>query len=598
MTDTAASSTFRILLPRLARTPARFPVPLACGIGWAAVTIARDHQISGLQWDDVERLQVMFMSGFFLSLAGTLFSEGRNWNWFVRQGIAAGALALTVYVTFTAGAGDAYDSPAFYMLGPGGALLMTVAPFVRRGADSQAVWTFNLCSWVSALFGFIVAVALVLGLAALLGGLETLFGVDISGKAYTDVWIVCLSVVWPWQALAGVPGGFGSLSGGEAPRWADYLVSWLLVPLALAYLSMLVAFALMILATWSLPRGTIGWMVGIFAAFGVAVWSAVYGLRESGNVVLRFYYRYFHFAMFVPVLLLAVGVGARVAEYGITEKRYALVLLTVWLAAIGLYGVLWRPVHLIVAPASLAALLILGSLGPWGATSISLRSQLGQLEAMLAEAGVLRGGRLSKPSEPVGNELASRISSVVDYLNSSAKRKKLMELLSGGGIELADGSSSATIVTALGLEYVDPWGRANFQAWGWSRADPDVLAVGGFETAVKITLNSGGRQGRFAEIGGSRTSVIFANRGDTLEIAVDGRGSATIDLAQFVETLRRDGAPGYDNPVNGPLMTIEATGNRLKTRIYFTSIYGEGPPEAMRIEGFSFIALIGLDDSA
>ena len=103
--------------------------------------------------------------------------------------------------------------------------------------------------------------------------------------------------------------------------------------------------------TWNLPRGTIGWLVGGFAAFGLAVWSAAYPMRESGNPLVRLYCRYFHFALFVPVLLLAAGVGARVAEYGVTEKRYALVLLTAWLAGIAMYGVLRRPVRLTVAPA-------------------------------------------------------------------------------------------------------------------------------------------------------------------------------------------------------------------------------------------------------
>ena len=123
------------------------------------------------------------------------------------------------------------------------------------------------------------------------------------------------------------------------------------------------------------------------------------------------------------------------------------------------------------------------------------------------------------------------------------------------------------------------------------------MAVGGFEVAVRVGLGSGGRQGRFVEIADSRTSVDFANSGGTLQISLDGRNPVTIDLAQFVETLRRDGSPGYDIAVNAPLMMVEAMGNGLKTRVYFTSIIAEGPAGALRIRNLSFIALIGLDEN-
>jgi len=593
MTDTAVFDTFRNLLPRLLRTPVRFPVPLACGVAWASVSIARDHQFGGLQWDDVERLQVLFVSGFFVTLAGTLFAEGRDWNWFARQAIAAVALALVAFVVFSAAAQNAYDGPASYMLGPGGVLLMTVAPFLRRGADSQAVWTFNLCSWVSALFGLIVALALGLGLMALLGGLETLFGADIPSRVYGDVWMVCMSVVWPWQTLAGVPGGFDMKQDGQAPRWAEYLISWLLVPLALAYLGMLVAFALMILGTWNLPRGTIGWLVGIFGAFGVAVWSAVYALRASGNVVVRLYHRYFHFALFVPVLLLAVGVGARVLEYGITEKRYALLLLTAWLAAIGLYGVLRRPAHLVVAPAAIGAMLIVGSFGPWGATSVSLRSQLRQLEALLTDAGIFVDGRIEPDQGLADQQQVRRISDIVRYMRRSGKLTDLKDWLAEAGAKPKTGEDNYALLAHMGLDYVEAWERDG--EFSWSVGEYETIDVAGFEAVHHLSLGTAMTETIAATSSGRRYQARFDGRVLTVTLAGRPSAKAVFDLDAMAEMLRPIEIE-WGDPAGRKAMTLEAGENGLRARLHVENMGGRNTANGNEIEHGRAVLLVGWRD--
>ena len=153
----------------------------------------------------MEQWQVLLISGLFLSLAATLFAEGRGWGGCGRSAWP-GRLAFAASSSTCRTVPDAWESPAFYLLVPGGILAMIVAPFLRRGADDRAVWGFNLASWLSVLFGGIVAVGLGLGMTALLGGLETLFGLDIDSDSYQDTWIFCMSLVWPWQTLAGIPG--------------------------------------------------------------------------------------------------------------------------------------------------------------------------------------------------------------------------------------------------------------------------------------------------------------------------------------------------------------------------------------------------------
>lgn len=571
MTDASGFSPFRNLLSGLTRAPLRFPAPLACAVGWAGVTIAREHGVGGLTRDIVEVWQVFLIGGLFLSLSASLFAEGRGWGRLPSLGIALAALAFAALVSWRQDISDAWENPAFYLLVPGSILVMIVAPFLRRGADDRALWDFNLLSWLSVLFGGIVAVGLGLGITATLGGLETLFNLDVPNKIYEDAWIICMSVVWPWQTLAGIPGECDAPPEAKAPpRWTEYVASWLLIPLALVYLALLYAFAAKSLATWDLPRGTVGWLVGGFAAFGLAVWSAAFPFRETGNRLARTYTRWFHFALAVPVVLLAVGIGVRVAEYGITEKRYALILLTLWLGGIALYGILARPARLAVAPAAFAAMLIAGAVGPWGATSVSIRSQIGQLESLLAEAGILINGEINPDEGLAGPKEVKRISSIVRYLSRNGRHDALQAWLEGAGAKPKGGEDDEALLALMGLDYVEEWQEEGY--FSYSVGEPETVDVSGFDIAHSLEFGDDGSIEIGLE-GGRRYSVIRKDGTVTVGEIGQPENSVRFDLAALAETLRPREID-YNDPESTRAMTLDAAAGVLRARLYVEHMNG------------------------
>ena len=570
MTDAAGFSPFKNLFSGLMRAPLRFPLPLACAAAWAAVTIARTHRWIDMSWDETGVWQVFLLGSLFLSLAATLFAEGRGWNRLRTLGAAAAALGFAGLVSYLSDGRDAWESPAFYLLVPGAALLMIVAPFLRRGANDRAVWDFNLASWLSVLFGLIVAVGLGLGVTAVLGGLETLFSLDIPSKLYEDNWIVCMSLIWPWQTLAGIPGQCDEPSTETPPRWAEYLVSWMLIPLATIYLALLYAFAAKSLAVWDLPRGTVGWLVGGFAAFGLAVWSAAYPFRETGNRLARLYSRWFHYALIVPALLLTVGVGVRVAEYGITEKRYALILLTLWLGGIALYGILARPARLAVAPVAFGLLLIAGAIGPWGATPVSIRSQLNQLETMLAEAGFMVDGKIHPGQGLAGPPEAKRISSIVRYLRRGGRRDDLVAWMKSAGVKPTGDENSAALLALMGLDYIDEWENNNY--FSYSVGEPTTVDISGFNVAHNLNFGDDGET-TISVDGGPR--YLISRNGGILSVTEVDRPANRIafDLDALAETLQPLDL-NYNDPDSTAAMTLNASQNGLRARLYVESMNG------------------------
>ncbi|MDH5558503.1 MAG: DUF4153 domain-containing protein, partial [Alphaproteobacteria bacterium] len=324
------------------------------------------------------------------------------------------------------------------------------------------------------------------------------------------------------------------------------------------------------LAVWDLPRGTVGWLVGGFAAFGLAVWSAAYPFRETGNRLARLYSRWFHYALIVPALLLTVGVGVRVAEYGITEKRYALILLTLWLGGIALYGIFARPARLAVAPVAFGLLLIAGAIGPWGATPVSIRSQLNQLETMLAEAGFMVDGKIHPGQGLAGPPEAKRISSIVRYLRRGDRRDDLVAWMKSAGVKPTGDENSAALLALMGLDYIDEWENNNY--FSYSVGEPTTVDISGFNVAHNLNFGDDGETTIGVE-GGPR--YLISRNGGILSVTEVDRPAnrVSFDLAALAETLRPLDL-NYNDPDSTAAMTLNASQNGLRARLYVESMNG------------------------
>lgn len=595
MTGGDAPSRLRTLLAGIAHAPMRFPVSLGCALLWAALTIADTHNIDPFDRLLRQQIQVFLLLGFFASLTAKLFAEGRDWPARRWLPLTLAALALPALAVFTGAQGrEAFEGPAFLFMGPGLVLLMTVAPFIRRGAVDHALWQFNFWSWTSAAFGLLVALALAIGLSTGYRAVEVLFEADLPSRLWTDTWILCMSVVWPWQTLAGVPGALAPRDEDYCPRWAVHVISWVLLPIALAYLLLLYGFAAKTTVQWALPRGTISWLVAGFAGFGLAVWMAAWPLRRTGNPLVRLYHRFFHAALFVPVALLAVGTGERVADYGITEPRYGLILLALWLGGIAVYGVSKRPPRLAAAPLAFGLMLVAGALGPWGAGAISLRSQLGQLEAMLGETGHMVGGRIEPYAGRAEFEQSKRISSIVRYLSAGSRKDALRTWVEDSGGRWPATGDAEAIVTALGPDYVDRYENArDTETFHYEIDEAAAVNVDGYDVVGRfniyargsiVTLRTGRRDTEYKlSIAGDEPSVLVT--------ATDG-SQARLDLGEMISVLE-SGFDDREGDARRSAMTAEELGDGLAARLELHALGGHrerGEPRLDRAAGWILIA--------
>ena len=172
---------------------------------------------------------------------------------------------------------------------------------------------------ISALFLTGVAYLLLL---AIFFSIVYIFGIfkGITTDFCTDSALLFFIVLWPLVFLT-----FNRKSEPAEPessKLLDTLLNWVLSPAVLAYTVLLYLYFAKIVATWSLPRGGIAYLVFGFTLIAVAA--------QAGQTLLnKRYYDWFYnrFSLIsLPALAMFwVGVGCRWSDYGLTENRVYLI---------------------------------------------------------------------------------------------------------------------------------------------------------------------------------------------------------------------------------------------------------------------------------
>lgn len=408
----------------IVRVPLRFPLPLLCAVLWTAFMI--DGPTSILYTRGFHTQAVLYLPvALFATLAVKLAAESRGWRfwiWLPASALVLGLVALHPWVAL--GGSVSFATPQWWLLMPAVLLAAIAAPFLRPGVDDRAAWGFVATAVWRAGLALCVALVAALGLWGLQTGVETLFWEPewpVTRFISSLIWSGSFGTGAAWMALAGIPREFDAAPEGDPPREARWLVAGLLVPLGVAYLALIYAFAGWTLIRLELPQGKVGWLIAGFAAFGVAIWMAAWPWRETGNRLAALWWRLFPPLLLVPVVMLAVAVGVRVEEYGLTEARYGLILLAVWLGGLAAYGSISRPPRLIGAPASLAVLLLLACFGPWGAGPVAIHSQLAELKHLIATRDTLPGSAELAKSPDRLDQVTDRIRDVARYLSNDRR---------------------------------------------------------------------------------------------------------------------------------------------------------------------------------
>ena len=323
---------------------------------------------------------------FTLLLAADLFAETHDWSvkktWVLRTVVMVVCTAL--YLLLNPVLYEA-DVLRIVLLGFAFHLLVSFAPFIGSG-NVNGFWAYNERLFLQIITAGIFSLVLTIGLYIAVGSTNALFDLKMSGHVYG--YIVCVTMVGFMTIffLSGVPEDFRALNElpQEYPKWLKVFTQYVLIPLLSVYLLILLAYETKILISWSLPKGYVSTLILGYAVAGILSLLLIYPIRNrEGNGWMRIFARFFYVMMLPLVVLLLLAVWKRVSVYGITEARYILILLAVWLAAVTIYNLLSKKQNIKFIPLSLCILALFAVYGPQSAFMVSKYSQTKRLEQML-----------------------------------------------------------------------------------------------------------------------------------------------------------------------------------------------------------------------
>jgi len=387
---------------------ARFPLEIVFAI--MGTIAATENTLIGYPDTEVSDwcLRVIFIAnlGLLFSLSASLYLEsaavkGRR-LYFTKIIVA---LLASCLIFFLNPVQNSSDYTRFFLLSLAGHLLVSFSAYIH--VDSiQGFWQFNKTIFIRFLTGILNSGVLYLGLAAALGATKFLFNVDIGSKTYTILFIVIAGLFNTTFFLAGIPRDLAALNNDFSyPKALKIFTQYVLIPLASIYVVILLAYEAKILVEWNLPKGLVSNMILGYAVFGILAILMIFPIREQDeNTWIKTYARSFYFLMLPLIVLLFLAVGARVFRYGITENRYFLMLLAIWLLIITVYSLLSRKQNIKLIPISLCIFTLFSIYGPQSAFSISKYSQTKILTDIFKRNNAFKDHQFIKPKKITDND--------------------------------------------------------------------------------------------------------------------------------------------------------------------------------------------------
>ncbi|UOQ70340.1 DUF4153 domain-containing protein [Hymenobacter cellulosilyticus] len=431
-----------------ARVIRRFPLTLLCALVLCVVLIYINHLNSVEERDISWLFPVMSTAllGLTLTLSASLASERYHWSGLKRLAALAGTIALLGlwYAVCPAQANLVWGLRLFVLL-VAQHLLVAVVPYLpelRRKADTPSFWRYNETLFLRILTAGLYSGVLYAGCALALVAVKNLFEVHLSNNIYSYLFTVLATVFNTWFFLAGVPADFAELEQeAPYPKGLKVFTQFVLLPLVLLYLGILYAYLGRILVRWELPEGWVSLLILAFSVAGIFALLLIHPIREqAGNAWIRTFARWFYLALLPLLGLLVVAIDTRIGAYGITEERYYVLVLALWLAGILAYSLVRQGRGIIWIPASLAVVALLTVAGPWGAFAVAERSQLRELKQMAAQYRLLQNGKLDNAGwrqTDIPLAARKRITSIFEFFNNRSAVNRLQPLFTAS-LQLPD----------------------------------------------------------------------------------------------------------------------------------------------------------------
>ncbi len=569
----------------------RFPFVILSAIAAAVVF----HHLANLEFeadrgaDAFWPFLLAFVLGIPLFFALRMLGESRNWSRRWQLGAALfGLAALALYYLSLPVPLKGADAFRFFVLAAAVHLWVAFAPFMRRAGGEEAFWQYNRVLFLRFALAALYSSVLYVGLTLAIATMDALLELDFAGEIYLKLWIWIALVYNTWFFVAGIPRDVRELEHErDYPTGLRIFTQYVLIPLVVTYMAILYVYLVKIVIEWDLPKGWVGYPVIGLSITGVLALLLVHPIRERAESAwMATYSKFFFWALFPLIGLLAVAIGTRIADYGITERRYLVVVASAWLFGIALYYSIKGSRDIRLIPVSLCLVSLLSAMGPWGAVAVSWRSQTARLRELLVSNEVLTDGRLESSAKVIDFDAEKEISSIIKYLSDTHGLDRLRDWYADARM-LPDDIDHELAMREMGLEYRRAWEDA--AGFSVDVQPPNPLAVAGYEHFYRIFEHSEDGPVTFNVALDSTTRLAIEGTSLYLSHVARPADRLTAELGPMIQDLREHGEEADASDA-----TLFAESALFRMLVYLTAASGSIEGDSIRLDRLNAIVLVDV----
>lgn len=561
-----------ILLSSILETLKRFPLVLLCSFVGTGIMIHSIHVGRDANEELAMKLVTAFALGIPLFTSLTLLSSTRSWSLITKILIQLAGIGLLVAYLFSLF--HYQNDPKgyrlitrFFLLNIGLHFLVSFIPFIKQ-KNIKAFWQYNEFLFSRFLTSLFFSHVLFLGIAVCLASVDKLLGINIKEKIYFDSWVILLGVFNTWFFLGGIPKDFNVFNQElPYPKALKVFVQYILIPLIALYFIILYLYVLKIIITQTWPTGWVAWPIIIASLVGMLTLLLSFPIREDvNNRWVKIYSKYFNLALLPLIALLLVSIGRRISDYGITENRYFVLALGIWVGMIALYFALSRQKNIKVIPVSLCLIAFLSSFGPWSTFKVSEWSQVKRLEKILEKNQILVNGKIKIPDTLLADREASAI---IEYLNKWHGFEKIQPWVD---TEIPANAKS-TAAELLGIDYLNKWATKPQKKFSYSSKSNRFHELNKSDVMLKFSTYKKEDDETY-QIQNDFFHVDFDGDHFQLKLTVNNLPEVTFNLESLIKNLNSQYGNEYKYNIDPSEMALIQEDSNLWVHLLITSIGG------------------------
>ncbi|MBK9637177.1 MAG: DUF4153 domain-containing protein [Bacteroidetes bacterium] len=465
-------------------------------------------------------------------------------------------------------------------------LWVSFAPFVRY-REIQGFWQYNKYLFIRFLTSVLYSGVLFGGLSLAIFAVDQLFDVKIDEENYARLWVLIATIFNTWFFLSDLPEDLDGLDQSvDYPNGLRLFTQFVLLPLVTIYLSILYVYMFKIIISSNWPKGWVSYLVIGFSTAGILALLLVWPLQSNDRFKwIKAYVKYFFMALFPLILMLTFAIYIRVKDYGITENRYFIVVLALWLFANALYFLLSSVKNIKVIPMSLFFVALLSGFGSWNAFTVSKNSQSNRLLAFAEQYGMLKDNKMIPLAKGVviPDSVLVEVSNITFYLIQTHGIESMKPLLSQNIDSLSSVNGrydlARNVMAKLNLKYtngyeskIDQANRFNYNC----KDNSDPLEVKGYDFYKSFDFyDEGEKFSKELKIDSVRwLTLAFDDDSYKLSCKLNDEEKIEYDMNSLFEKLFSNYSnSNYSIPKKD--LTIYFENDKFTCKIVFKSIEGE-----------------------